>query len=77
MIEQYEQSIRGFKPRQDEINKQQDKQAGILRRLGSAQPALSAEAYFFEYVRTLLTRTIERYQERTRARSRRSPARCS
>ena len=66
VIEQYEQSMRGFKPRQDEINKQQDKQAGILRRLGSAQPALSAEAYFFEYVRTLLTRTIERYQERTR-----------
>jgi DNA sulfur modification protein DndD len=66
VIEQYEQSMRDFKPRQDEINKQQDKQAGILRRLGSAQPALSAEAYFFEYVRTLLTRTIERYQERTR-----------
>ena len=66
VIEQYEQSIKAFKPRQDEINKQQDKQAGILRRLGSAQPALSAEAYFYEYVRTLLTRTIERYQERTR-----------
>ena len=66
VIEQYEQSIKAFKPRQDEINKQQDKQAGILRRLGSAQPGLSAEAYFYEYVRTLLTRTIERYQERTR-----------
>jgi DNA sulfur modification protein DndD len=67
VIEDYEQSIQNFKPRQDDINKQQDRQAGILRRLGSAQPALGAEAYFFEYVRTLLARTIERYQERTRA----------
>jgi DNA sulfur modification protein DndD len=67
VIENYELSIRGFKARQDDINRQRDKQVAILRRLGSAQPALAAEAYFFEYVRTLLARTIERYQERTRA----------
>ncbi len=67
VIEQYEQSLRGFKPKQDQINKQQDKLAGILRRMGGAQPALAAEAFFFEYVGTLLTRTIERYQERTRS----------
>lgn len=65
-IEKYEKLFPGFKKRQDDINKQQDKQAAILRRLGGTQPALAAEAYFFEYVRTLLTRTIERYQERTR-----------
>jgi DNA sulfur modification protein DndD len=65
-IERYERSLRGFREKQDEINKEQDKQAGILRRLGSAQPALSAEAYFFEYVRALMRRTIHRYQERTR-----------
>jgi len=67
VIEQYEQSLRGFKPKQDQINKQQDKLAGILLRMGGAQPALAAEAFFFEYVRTLLTQTIERYQERTRS----------
>ncbi|WFE62420.1 AAA family ATPase [Micromonospora sp. WMMD714] len=66
--ERYGQILRNLKPRQDEINKQQDKLAGILRRLGGgAKPEVEAEAFFFEYVRTLLTRTIERYQERTRA----------
>ena len=65
-IERYERSLRDFKGKQDDINKEQDKQAGILRRLGSTQPALSAEAYFFEYVRALMRRTIYRYQERTR-----------
>ncbi len=72
VIERYEQSLRGFKPKQDEINKQQDKFAGILRRMGGAQPALAAEAYFFEYVHALLSRTIERYQERTRSEVERS-----
>jgi DNA sulfur modification protein DndD len=67
VIERYEQSLREFKPKQDEINKKQQKLAGILDRMGGAQPALAAEAYFFGYVRTLLTRTIERYQERTRS----------
>jgi DNA sulfur modification protein DndD len=66
-IEDYEQSLREFKPKQDEINKKQDKLAGILRRMGGAQPALAAETFFFEYVRTLLGRTIDRYQERTRS----------
>jgi DNA sulfur modification protein DndD len=66
-IEKYEDSLKSFKPKQDDINKQRDKLARILRRAGGAQPALAAEAYFYEYVRTLLTRTIERYQERTRA----------
>jgi DNA sulfur modification protein DndD len=65
-IERYELSFHGFRRRQEEINKQQDKFARILRRLGGAQPELAAEAYFFEYVRALLARTIERYQERTR-----------
>jgi DNA sulfur modification protein DndD len=67
VIDQHGKSLRDFKRKQDEINKHQDKLAGILRRMGGAQPALAAEAFFFEYVRTLLTRAIERYQERTRA----------
>jgi DNA sulfur modification protein DndD len=66
VIERYELSFHGFMRRQDDINKQQDKFARILRRLGGAQPELAAEAYFFEYVRALLARTIDRYQERTR-----------
>ncbi|GEM_PF-5756791 len=66
-IDGYEQSLRGFKPKQDEINKEQDRFAGVLRRLGGAQPEVAAEAFFFAYVKTLLSRTIERYQERTRA----------
>lgn len=67
VIGQYEDALKRLRPKQDEINKQQDKLANILRRLRGDQPALAAEAYFFEYVRTLLTQTIERYQERTRA----------
>ncbi len=67
VIEGYERSLRGFKPKQDEISKQQSKLAGILDRVGGAKPALAAEAFFFRYVHTLLTRTIERYQERTRS----------
>jgi len=66
-IDQYEGRIKNFKPEQDRINSQQDKLASALRRLGSAQPALAAEALFFEYLRTLLIKTIDRYQERTRA----------
>lgn len=50
------------------IGKEQNRLAGILRRLGGGAPAVAAEAYFFEYVSDLLTRTIDRYQERTRAR---------
>ena len=45
----------------------QNRQASAIRRLANAQPDLGAQAYFFEYVQQLIERTIERYQERTRA----------
>jgi DNA sulfur modification protein DndD len=71
-IDRYEADLKGFKPKQDDINTRQSKVAGILRRLSGSQPSLAAEAYFFEYARTLFTKTIERYQERTRAEVERS-----
>lgn len=49
------------------IAKESNRLAGILRKLGGGEPAIAAEAYFFEYVSDLVTRTINRYQERTRA----------
>lgn len=52
---------------ENKIKAEQNKLAGVLARLGGGQPALAAEAYFFEYASDLVTRTIDRYQERTRA----------
>lgn len=49
------------------LNAEQAKFASVLRRLDGGQPALAAEAFFFDYVSDLVTRTIDRYQERTRA----------
>lgn len=51
---------------ENEVGQQQNKLAGVLRRLGGGQPELAAQTYFFEYVSDLLAGTIDRYQERTR-----------
>ncbi|MHC5559291.1 AAA family ATPase [Kocuria sp. U4B] len=66
-IKSFEGQLRELTARELQISTEQNKFAGVLRRLGSGQPALAAEAYFFEYVSDLVARTIERYQERTRA----------
>jgi DNA sulfur modification protein DndD len=67
VIDRYEQQLKLFKPKLDGIATDQQKVARQLQRLPGAQPALAAEAAFFDYVLTLLGRTIERYQERTRS----------
>lgn len=66
-IESYKAHLRKLVESETKIGTEQNKLAGVLRRLGSGQPALAAETYFFEYVSDLVTRTIDRYQERTRA----------
>jgi len=66
VIDRYEQQLKTFAPRLADIAAQQQRLARSLERLPGAQPALALESVFFEYVRTLLSRTIERYQERTR-----------
>ena len=66
VIEGYENKLKRFDDDQAKINSQQNRLANALRRLGSAQPTLAAEAFFFEYVQELFTRTIDRYRERTR-----------
>lgn len=63
----YEARIRKFIEGESKISADQNKLASVLRRLGVGEPTLAAEAYFFEYVSDLMTRTIDRYQERTRA----------
>lgn len=74
VIERYEDKLSKFDDDQAKINSQQNKLANALRRLGGAQPALAAEAFFFEYVQELFTRTIDRYQERTRSEVERTAA---
>jgi DNA sulfur modification protein DndD len=66
-VASYEETLRDFKPKQDMLSAEQEKAARALGKLGSSQPELAAEAVFFLYVRSLLGRAIERYQERTRA----------
>lgn len=66
VIDGYEQQLKTFKPRLDSIAADQQKIARQLQRLLGAQPLIAAEAAFFDYALTLLGRTIERYQERTR-----------
>lgn len=66
-IKSYTARLASFVDDEAKISKEQNRLAGILRRLGGGEPALAAEAYFFEYVSDLVTRTIDRYQERTRA----------
>lgn len=66
-IKAYTASLASFADSETQISKEQNRLAGILRRLGGGEPALAAEAYFFEYVSDLVTRTIQRYQERTRS----------
>jgi DNA sulfur modification protein DndD len=66
VIDRYQQQLKTFDPRLVEIQSQQQRLARSLDRLPGAQPAIALESLVFEYVRTLLGRTIERYQERTR-----------
>ena len=66
VIDSYEQQLKTFPPRLADIATKQQRLARSLDRLPGAQPALALESAFFAYVRTLLSRTIERYQERTR-----------
>lgn len=66
-IKSYTARLSTFADDEAKIGKEQNRLAGILRKLGGGEPALAAEAYFFEYVSDLVTRTIDRYQERTRA----------
>lgn len=66
-IESYEVFLRKLSANESKISTEQNKFAGKLRRLGGGQPALAAEAYFFEYVSDLTAATIDRYKERTRA----------
>lgn len=63
----YQVALRRLAEDESKINTEQNKFSSALRKLGSGQPALAAEAYFFEYVSDLAAQTIERYQERTRA----------
>ncbi len=66
-IETYERRLGKLLDDEAKVAADQNKLAGVLRRLGGGQPALAAETYFFEYVSDLVRRTIDRYQERTRA----------
>lgn len=66
VIDRYEQQLKTFAPRLADIASRQQRLARSLDRLPSAQPELALESAFFAYVRTLLSRTIERYQEQTR-----------
>lgn len=65
-VESYGMGLRKLVEDENKISAEQNKLAGVLRRLGGGQPALAAEAFFFEYVSDLLSRTIDRYKERTR-----------
>lgn len=66
VIEGYERTLKTFEPKLAEITAQQQRLARSLDRLPGAQASLATEALFYEYVQTVLVRTIERYQERTR-----------
>lgn len=66
-IKSYTARLSTFVDQEAKIRKDYNRLAGILRKLGGGAPALAAEAYFFEYVSDLVARTIDRYQERTRA----------
>lgn len=66
-IKTYADRLRKLADDEANISKDQNRLAGALRKLGGGEPALAAEAYFFEYISDLVTRTIDRYQERTRA----------
>ncbi|MCC6497155.1 MAG: AAA family ATPase [Propionibacteriaceae bacterium] len=65
-IKSYQDSLQTLAEQEVKNASEQNKQAGTLRRLSVGQPALAAEAYFFEYVFDLVGRTIDRYKERTR-----------
>lgn len=66
-IGSYRDDLRKLEDDEALVNAEQNKLANSLRRLGSGEPSLAAEMYFFEYVSDLVTRTIDRYKERTRA----------
>lgn len=66
-IDRYGRQLRDLDEAEKKVASDQNKLAAALRKLGGGQPALAAETYFFEYVSDLVTGTIDRYQERTRA----------
>jgi DNA sulfur modification protein DndD len=66
IVDRFEQRLKTFKPRLDDIARDQQRIARALSRLPGARPEAAAESAFFEYVQTLLGQTISRYQERTR-----------
>ena len=66
VIDRYEQQLKTFLPRLADITSKQERLARSLARLPGVQPAVALESAFLAYVRVLLSRTIERYQERTR-----------
>lgn len=65
-IDGYEQHLKRLAPQLSEIASEQASLARSLGRLPGPQPALAAESAFFQYAKTVLFRTIERYQDRTR-----------
>ncbi|WP_298795974.1 AAA family ATPase [Pseudonocardia sp. 73-21] len=66
-IKTYEGRLRVIDGTQLKLQTDQNRLASALRRLGSDQPVLAAEAFFFEYVQELVAGTIDRYRESTRA----------
>lgn len=66
-IETYRRRLTKLVDDEAKISAETNKFAAALRRLSARDPAVAAEAFFFEYVSDLVTRTIDRYQERTRS----------
>lgn len=66
-ITNYSASIIRLAEDEAKVGKDQNRLASVLTRLAGGQPTVAAEAYFFAYVSDLVTRTIDTYQERTRA----------
>ena len=67
-VEKYFERLKKLIVDEAKIGQEQNRLAGSLRKLGGGPSAIAAEAFFFEYVSDLVTRTIDHYQERTRAR---------
>jgi DNA sulfur modification protein DndD len=63
----YADRLSKFMEDEAKIAKESNRLAAILRKLSGSEPTIAAEAYFFEYISDLVTGTIDRYQERTRA----------
>ena len=66
-IEGFERSLKVNEKARVDLQAEQNKLAGTIRKLAGGDAGVAAEAYFFQYVNELIARSIERYQERTRA----------